>query len=483
MEILQQQVHYFPDNKRPNRLKRPDFFLKQIFTHFLDRVKSIGFSETMEEYERRKLGIFNQLNFFQLLTGVLIPVVGLFNQKQLPANAWIIASLPALVSILVLFLNRLYKHEAALLTYFILYPVVTCIVYLYGMNLGVNLFFILYGILSVFFLKDIGYMIFSLCLSMGSYFILSVILKNYEYQLESFNKELFLFNQGLAIVFIFYGLYLIKKEGSVYQFHILEKNSVLQEKNVQIQEQADKIKENATLLRKQTTELTELNALKNKLFSVISHDLKAPLYALRNLFRNVQQDDIPEEELKKIMPDVVNDLNYTVGLMDNLLLWAKTQMQVDAVHPQKVDIGKLIMEVFQLLRLQSDAKHIRMENTTGEAVYGYMDKDMMSLVIRNLLSNAIKFTPEKGNISVGVHEHGSFVEVFVQDSGTGIGNDALLKINKNDFYTTRGTASEAGTGLGLMLCKEYLARNGGQLRIESEMGKGSVFSFSLPKPA
>ncbi len=475
MEILQQQVPYLPDN---TRLKKPDFFL-----NILNRVKSIGLVATMEEYDRRKLSIFNQLNFFQLLTGILIPFIGLYNQKQLPGNAWVIASLPALVSLLVLCLNKFCKHEEALLAYFILYPVITCIVYLYGMNLGVNLFFILYGILSVFFLKDIGYMIFSLCLSMGSYFILSVILKHFEYQLESFNKGLFLFNQALAIVFIFYGLYLIKKESAVYQFHILEKNSALQQKNVQIQEQADKLKENATLLKNQTTELTELNALKNKLFSVISHDLKAPLYALRNLFRNIHQDDIPEAELKKIMPDVVNDLNYTVGLMDNLLLWAKTQMEVDAVHPQRVDIGRLISEVFHLLRLQSEAKHIRMENNSREGVYGYMDKDMMSLVLRNLLSNAIKFTPEKGSISVRVHEHPSFIEVYVQDSGMGIGNDALLKINNNDFYTTRGTASESGTGLGLMLCKEYLARNGGQLHIESEMGKGSVFSFSLPKPA
>jgi two-component system sensor histidine kinase/response regulator len=310
-----------------------------------------------------------------------------------------------------------------------------------------------------------------------------VVLKHYEFQLEDMNIGLYLFNQGLAIVFIFYGLYLIKKEGSVYQFHMLEKNNALVQKNEQIQEQADKLKDNATLLKRQTNELTELNGLKNKLFSVISHDLKAPLYALRNLFRNVQQDDIPEAELKRIMPDVVNDLNFTVGLMDNLLLWAKTQMEVDAVHPQNVDIGKLISDSFHLLRLQSESKQIKMENNANEGIYGFMDKDMMSLVMRNLLSSAIKFTPEKGTISVTVYEHPSFVEVYVQDTGTGIGNDALVKIHNNDFYTTRGTASESGTGLGLMLCKEYLARNGGQLHIESEIGKGSIFSFSLPKMA
>ena len=483
MEFIHQNLQHLPEKIVSSRIKRPDVFLKQYFIHLLKRVKSIGHSETMEEYEQRKLGIFNLLNFFQLLTGILIPLTSFFNYKQLPAGALLVSCLPALVSVLVLYLNKQYKHEAALVAYFILYPFVTCIVYMYGINLGVNLFFILYGILSVFFLRDIGYMLFSLCFSMVSYFILSVVLKHYQYQLENINKGLYLFNQGLAIVFIFYGLYLIKKENSVYQVHILDKNSDLQQKNVQIQKQADKISENAALLKKQTTELTGLNTLKNKLFSIISHDLKAPLYALRNLFSDVQQQNISPDELKKVIPDVVNDLNYTVGLMDNLLQWAKTQMQSEEVYPQKVDIGKLIKEVVELLRLQSEAKKIKIERNTSEGIYGYMDKDMINLVVRNLVSNAIKFTPENGNISIGVHEKKSFVEVYVQDNGTGISQDALLKINNNDFYTTRGTASESGTGLGLMLCKEYLARNGAQLHIESKMGKGTVFSFSLPRLA
>ena len=117
----------------------------------------------------------------------------------------------------------------------------------------------------------------------------------------------------------------------------------------------------------------------------------------------------------------------------------------------------------------------------GEGVFGFMDKDMLSLVLRNLISNAIKFTPEKGTIKIGVHENCTLVEVFVQDTGTGISPEALKKINSNDFYSTKGTANESGTGLGLKLCKEFMVRNGGQLYIESKLGKGSTFSFSLPK--
>ena len=106
---------------------------------------------------------------------------------------------------------------------------------------------------------------------------------------------------------------------------------------------------------------------------------------------------------------------------------------------------------------------------------------MIHLVLRNLLSNAIKFTPEKGHIEVGLNNFESFVEVYVHDSGVGISEEGLQKIKQQIFYTTTGTSSETGTGLGLMLCNEFLTKNGSQLQIESKVGEGSLFSFALPK--
>jgi len=307
------------------------------------------------------------------------------------------------------------------------------------------------------------------------------VLNQFLYQLENMNEALYLVNEAVAIVFIFYGLYLVKNENTIYQLSILDKNNALQQKNVQIQIQSEKILKDASLLEKQTEELTELNALKNKLFGIISHDLKAPMYALRNFFSEIQQNNMSARELKNMIPAVVNDLTYTTSLMDNLLQWSKAQMQSNGVYPQRVDIGKSIEETLQLLRRQSETKRITIESENSEGVFGFMDKDMLSLVLRNLISNAIKFTPEKGTIKIGVHENCTLVEVFVQDSGIGISPEALKKINSNDFYSTKGTASESGTGLGLKLCKEFMARNGGQLYIESKPGKGSIFSFSLPK--
>lgn len=465
------------------RVKRSAFSMREKIISLHQYIRNLGVHSQMDEYEQRKQGIFNLLNFLQLGAGIIFPLVGLLSSTKLPAIIYIVACLPATVSLLVLWLIKNQKTEAALVSYFILYPFFTCIIYMYGLNPGIELFYILYGILSVFFLKEFGFLLFSVCFSLVSYFLLSVIIREYIYELKTINNGLYLFNQGLALLFIFYGLFLIKKENNGYQTRILAKNRVLSEKNMQIQEQADKIQANSDLLRQQAAELSELNALKNKMFGIISHDLKAPLYALRSHFRFALEKKMTATELKRSIPDVMNDLNYTVGLMDNLLHWAKAQMESDQVYKEEVNIEESIREVLMLLGLQAKTKRIHITNSTKPELFGLIDRNMNTLVLRNLISNAIKFTPENGQITIGAHEHPSFVEVYVKDTGAGISPEAIQRINSHDFYSTKGTASESGTGLGLMLCKEFLAKNGSQLHIESEPGEGSIFSYSIPRSA
>ena len=142
-------------------------FPKNIFG-VLAQVKNIGVSAGMSAVERSKLQIFNRLNFFQFVTGVLVPFVGLIYADKFPVEGWVFVCLPALVSVFVLVLNNYHRHELALLTYFVLYPFFICINYINGISLGIELSFILYGILSVFFIQDIGYMIFSICFSIAA---------------------------------------------------------------------------------------------------------------------------------------------------------------------------------------------------------------------------------------------------------------------------------------------------------------------------
>ncbi len=202
---------------------------------------------------------------------------------------------------------------------------------------------------------------------------------------------------------------------------------------------------------------------------------------MRNLFRNVQLYDLPGDEIKILIPEVVNELTYTTGLMENLLQWAKSQMQAESVKPQLLDIGRITKEVMQLLRLQAEAKHIYLNSKIEQPVYVFADKDMINLVLRNLVSNAIKFTPESGSICIKTRETRSHIEVMVQDTGMGIPPEGLQKLMDAHYYSTRGTIGEAGTGLGLMLCKEFLpamvARCGSRVNKERE----ARYPFTLPK--
>lgn len=481
MEILLEKIAAIPGKIRTIAFTTLFQSVKQSSINMLQYVKTIGVVDAMDDFEKRKLLVFNQLNFFQLLVGILIPFIGLFHNDQLPASAWLLSCLPTSISVVALLLNYLKKYEAALLIYFILYPFFTGFVYLKGMDTGVELHFILYGVLAVFFLQDIGYMIFTISLSMVNYFLLSVVLKDFQYEVKHENKLLYFLNHLLALGFIFYGLFLIKKENNSYQLKILSKQKALHQQNLEINKQKEIIDEKARLLEEKTAALAELNSVKTKLFSIVAHDLRAPMYAMRNLFRNMHQQNIPAEEVKTIIPDVLMDLNYTIGLMENLLQWSKTQMQSSAAKPEELDISKIIGEVLLLLRLQAEAKQIYIETKNQSNVQVFADKDMVNVVLRNLISNAIKFTPQHGCIEIGVNELPAFVEIYVQDSGVGMTKEAMQKINENNFYTTKGTSSEAGTGLGLMLCKEFLQKNGGQIHIESEQGKGSIFSFTLPR--
>lgn len=426
-------------------------FLHKVF-RAIERIRLLGVTPGMEHYERRKLKVFNLLNLFQLIFGIFIPVTAALARPNISVVGWIAACMPAFVSLLVLYLNSRKLKEVGTLCYFILYPVITSIVYLSGMNLGIELFFILYGILAVFFIQDIGQMIFTITLSMISYFILTVVWRNFQFQLEV-NGLLFLFNHLIAIVFIFFTLYMIKKENTNYQ----------------------------RLLNKQATELKDLNALKNKLFSVVAHDLKSPMYALRNIFQNVQQYDIPAEDVKALVPEVMNDLNYTTNLMENLLQWAKYQMNSPNLSPSEVNIAEVADDVVQLLNSQASSKKISLINTIDTDTTVLAQKDMLRLVLRNLVSNAVKFTPAGGYVTIGLEEYQNEAEIFVADTGVGIEKENLYKIYNNSYFTTQGTAAEKGTGLGLMLCKEFLAQCGCNLHISSERGQGSRFSFLLRK--
>jgi signal transduction histidine kinase len=174
-------------------------------------------------------------------------------------------------------------------------------------------------------------------------------------------------------------------------------------------------------------------------------------------------------------------MNFATSLMENLLVWARDQMKNASAQPEHLELGAMVADVSKLLRLQAANKNITINTGIRSRVDCYADREMVNLVLRNLLSNAIKFTPAGGKISIDSHIDSDRVVINVTDTGVGIKAENIRLIFNNDYFTTRGTNGESGTGVGLLLCKDFLEKNGGHIHVKSNPGEGSTFSFALPR--
>lgn len=273
-------------------------------------------------------------------------------------------------------------------------------------------------------------------------------------------------------------------------FLLLKQNKQNNKTNRALNEHTQKIEEqNKTLafynqeLRNSQIKLKEFNETKDKFFSIISHDLKSPLNSLKGLLQllEMQSDTLSEKELIHLAKSIQHSIENLAALLDNLLQWSMSQMGQIKQEPSKVDLDALIKENISLLEINAQAKSIQIKVDTDEKKFVLADDNMTSFIIRNLLSNAIKFTPEGGCISLQEKATNDHAYLTVEDNGIGISPediDKLFKIGEN--FTTRGTAQEKGTGLGLILCKEFIEKNNGKITVESTFGKGTKFTIALP---
>jgi signal transduction histidine kinase len=225
--------------------------------------------------------------------------------------------------------------------------------------------------------------------------------------------------------------------------------------------------------------LEELNAVKDRLFSIISHDLRAPLGSLKGLLTLLNDKTLSEAQVTALFPKLSQDVGYTSDLLDSLLHWAKSQLHGIHTNPKKIDMKALVEENISLLSSIAEQKNIELTNEIGENALVLADEDMTRTILRNLVSNALKFTKANGHIRVSAQTLKEGVEVTVEDTGVGMSQEVLSQLFKGNV-TTRGTKNEKGTGLGLMLVKDFIEKNNGTIRVESEVGKGSKFIFTLP---
>ncbi len=230
-------------------------------------------------------------------------------------------------------------------------------------------------------------------------------------------------------------------------------------------------------------ELEELNKLKDKLLSVVSHDFRSPLNSLRGTLTLFLKGAISPEEMLMLASDLVEKLDNTYNLLENLLNWAKSQMQGLTIYPKELNLRKLSEDSVELLIPMADKKYLKIKNNIDPAFKVYADNEMVKLVFRNLISNAIKFSPSGEEIVLNATSEDHKVTIAIRDNGTGISNENQEKLFKQENFSTIGTSNERGMGIGLLLCKDFVERNGGSVWFESELGKGSTFYFTLPSEA
>jgi signal transduction histidine kinase len=236
-------------------------------------------------------------------------------------------------------------------------------------------------------------------------------------------------------------------------------------------------------LRYQADELMKTNSLKDKLFTIISHDLKGPILGVRELIRLTNEGFISKDEFFKILPDVNKNMDSVSILLENLLAWTSSQMKGEVVEKEEFNLENMIQEQFLLFDKSVKEKGMflkKVKYTQGDILV-YADKNMIDLAIRNLISNAIKFSGEGDTISVILKEKPESVYVRIKDTGAGIPPENLEKLRKKESISTLGKNKESGTGLGLLLVQDYIEKNGGTLYIQSTLNEGSEFSFYLPK--
>jgi signal transduction histidine kinase len=238
-------------------------------------------------------------------------------------------------------------------------------------------------------------------------------------------------------------------------------------------------------LKAQNLQLQQLNATKDKFFGIIAHDIRSPIVALEGVgeqmtyYLEKQQPD----KLARLASRVEKTAQQLGTLLDNLLNWALLQQGVIPYRPKPIQVKQVMAELLEIFQANAQAKNIQLESNIPEDLVAYADENTFQAILRNLVSNAIKFTPSGGKVAVTTEIKERKVFININDTGTGISVEKLAKLFVIDKSSEKGTAGEKGTGLGLMLVKELVELNKGNVQVESVINLGSRFTVSLPMSA
>lgn len=243
-------------------------------------------------------------------------------------------------------------------------------------------------------------------------------------------------------------------------------------------------KEHEQKIKAQMLELEEVNKTKDRFFSIIAHDLRNPFNSLLGITENLIENfnDFEPEEIKEYLTLLLQSSQQGYNLLENLLNWSRSQTGKLKINAKVLNVSELIDTSIELMLNNAASKNLEIINNVSFDILAFADENMITTVLRNLLSNAIKFTPYNGSIRFEATKHKKMIEVCIADNGVGMTEETMNNLFKIDVFTsTLGTNKEPGTGLGIILCKEFIEKNNGKIWVESSLNNGTIFYFSVPR--
>jgi PAS domain S-box-containing protein len=276
-----------------------------------------------------------------------------------------------------------------------------------------------------------------------------------------------------------------KKNGTVFPVNISLSHFTLDDRQVILASIRDitEQKQAARIIQEKSEQLEKVNAEKDKFFSIMAHDLRGPFNSLLGFTRMLaeEMEELTKEEIKQITGSMNNSAINMYGLLENLLEWSRLQRGLTIINPESFLMLPVMTRILKPVETSAFQKGIGIDIAIADHLKVFADSNIFGSIVRNLSFNAVKFSNQGGSISISAKPAGSRVEISVSDTGIGMSADMIGKLFRLDGEINRkGTGGEPSTGLGLILCKDLIEKSGGTIRVESEVCKGSVFTFTLP---
>lgn len=426
--------------------------------------------------------IFNQLNFLAIITCIFrIGFMSITMARPFSITSFLVCLIPIAICTVISILPGMGKYDQAKFVAFSLLPPAIGLMAFQQNDYGLSTFPLLFCILAFFFLDE-KKSIFGAFMNGAGWFLTLRFSELIHTDRSEFfaGLPLLIFNHLVILSLIYLLLNFIKQVVKAYQEKLALRGRELASTNAGLLAYQQDILNKTTQLETRQRLLESTNRQKNKMLSIISHDLRTPIQSVRNLLDLHEKEIMTDEELMNYMPELNREMSNVSDLLENLLAWSKQQQDNQEVKKEKIQLTPLVLEICGLYQFYAKGKSVQISADMPADLEVTADRQMIKTVLRNLVSNAIKFSNAGGRVVINATLLNNETRISIIDEGRGITPDHITRIINGEELTTRGTGGEYGSGLGLGLCREFIQKNKGQLYITSTPGLGSTFSFTLP---